>query len=621
MIGLLFTIIVSILSAPPVSAGHTQAPKPAVGTAIVSGVVVSTSIPATPVRRAVVKLSGPRAISLSAITDDDGKFAIGFVPAATYTLTVTKPSYLTTAFGSKGPGRPGTALVVGDGARITDLRIPLTKGAAISGTIRDHSGDPADGVRVFVAPAELGRSIQETAQLSFLSLGSLTVETVNTDDLGRYRIFGLAPGAYIVAALPTVTGTSGIDLPSREQVDAELRALQQRGGAPGGAATADAPARSSGALGYAPTYYPSTSGADRAEIVTVGAGEDRTGVDIPLTLVPMGTVDVTVNGIDGRPTSAVSVVVSRQGPPLPLALGLAPFTRPTQDNIFHYTNVSPGRWTFTARPTARVTRFNPDGSLSGVSGDANELPPGQFLWAATTVEVSGGSMAVTLQLRPGITMTGRVVLEGAAAAATPAPTQVRLSMQPSTDPDLVSAAAFPAAPATAATPAADGSFELRALTPGPWNLTALIPGASGPDGWWMRSALMNGNDLLDGSLDVSDTDLTNVVITMSNKHTELSGVLLNADGRPAPELTVVAMPEDRALWKSVRRVQYTRPASNGRFVFADLPPGNYLLAAVTDIPGEKWRTEEFLAAIVSAGAKVGLAEGEKKVQDLRTGAK
>ena len=133
--------------------------------------------------------------------------------------------------------------------------------------------------------------------------------------------------------------------------------------------------------------------------------------------------------------------------------------------------------------------------------------------------------------------------------------------------------------------------------------------------------MMNGNDLLDAPLDIGDADLTNVVITMSNKHTELSGVLLNADGRPAPELTVVAMPEDRALWKSIRRVQRARPASNGRFAFPDLPPGNYLLVAVTEIPGDKLRAEEFLASIVPAGIKVTLAEGERKTQDLRTVAK
>jgi uncharacterized protein (DUF2141 family) len=615
MIAGLLTIVVSLLSAGTIALQQPETMRPPTGTAIISGVVVSASTPATPVRHAIVQLSGGRAISLSAVTNDEGLFTIGFVPAGTYSLLVSKPAYLTTAYGSKSIGGPGTELVIHDSQQITDLRIPLIKGAAISGTIRDYSGDPAEGVRLSVARAELRRSIQDTA-LSLLAVGSVTIDTVITDDLGRYRVFGLPPGSYLVAALPAVTGTSGIDLPSSNQVDAELRLLQQpRGTAlPAGAGPT---LRSAGSHGYAPTYYPSTAIAARAETVTVAAGEDRSGVDILLNLVSIGTVDVTVIGVDGRPTSAVSVVGSTQGPPLPLSFGLTPFARPTQDNVFHYTNVPAGQWTFTARPTARVTRFNPDGSLSSISGDANELPPGPFLWAAATVEVSGGATAVTLRLRPGVTMTGRVVFDTAAGSSSPVPAQVRLSMQPNTDPDLASTAAFPGAPVTSATPSADGSFQVRALTPGPWILNALVPGRSGPNGWWMRAAMQNGRDLLDESIEIAETDLTDVVITMSNKHTELSGSLLNADGRPMADLTVLIIPEDRAAWKSTRRVQQMRPASSGRFAFADLPPGDYLLAAVTDVPGEKWRTEEFLGTIVSAAVKVRIAEGEKKVQDLR----
>jgi hypothetical protein len=63
-------------------------------------------------------------------------------------------------------------------------------------------------------------------------------------------------------------------------------------------------------------------------------------------------------------------------------------------------------------------------------------------------------------------------------------------------------------------------------------------------------------------------------------------------------------------------VQSSRPATSGRFAFADLPPGEYVIAALTDLPDD-WRTPEFLSGLAGAGVKVTIAEGERKMQNLR----
>ncbi len=188
--------------------------------------------------------------------------------------------------------------------------------------------------------------------------------------------------------------------------------------------------------------------------------------------------------------------------------------------------------------------------------------------------------------------------------------------QPLTGPN----ASLMAAARTAGTVQADGAFELKGLIPAPYQLSAQVPGGVGPNGWWLRSALVDGRDLLDRPFTVGDTDLTNVTLTFSDRHTELAGTLTTADGRPAPDYVVITLPEDRPLWSAARRIQQARPATNGRFVFTDLPPGTYRLAAVTDVAEENWRGEDFLAAVAPAGVKVTIREGEKKVQDLRIGA-
>ena len=60
-----------------------------------------------------------------------------------------------------------------------------------------------------------------------------------------------------------------------------------------------------------------------------------------------------------------------------------------------------------------------------------------------------------------------------------------------------------------------------------------------------------------------------------------------------------------------------KPGTDGRFVFGDLPAGEYYLAALTDLDPIDWQTPAFLEQVVPAGVRVRVGEGEKKVQDLR----
>ena len=88
------------------------------------------------------------------------------------------------------------------------------------------------------------------------------------------------------------------------------------------------------------------------------------------------------------------------------------------------------------------------------------------------------------------------------------------------------------------------------------------------------------------------------------------------------EHTIIVFPEDKTYWvNGSRRILITRPGTDGRFTLSGpgpttLPPGKYLLAAVTDIDREEQFDPAFLAALVPAGIPITLQPGEKKVQDL-----
>jgi len=49
------------------------------------------------------------------------------------------------------------------------------------------------------------------------------------------------------------------------------------------------------------------------------------------------------------------------------------------------------------------------------------------------------------------------------------------------------------------------------------------------------------------------------------------------------------------------------------------PPGDYHIAALTDLDTTTWRTPGFLDQVVPGALRLSLAEGETKTQDLRIG--
>ena len=58
---------------------------------------------------------------------------------------------------------------------------------------------------------------------------------------------------------------------------------------------------------------------------------------------------------------------------------------------------------------------------------------------------------------------------------------------------------------------------------------------------------------------------------------------------------------------------------DGKYVIKDLPAGEYLLAAVTDVDQDEWQDSAFLDRLQSASVKLTIAEGEKRTLDLRIG--
>jgi hypothetical protein len=342
-----------------------------------------------------------------------------------------------------------------------------------------------------------------------------------------------------------------------------------------------------------PVFHPGTTSPGQGATVRVELGEERDRIDISL--------------VDEQPISLTGVLLDLAGLPapdiqvfaIPVGWGggrgrLAPVTGPNGE--FTFESIFPGRY-----------------ALRAYLPLAPDAPPSDpaTLWAAETVDVPlAAATSLTLRLQPPLVFSGRVRFVGQTRPPSDL-TTVRIDLQQD---------GWKPTPVDVR---ADGTFA-RSVLPGSYDIGAFVSGA--PLRWQLRSAVKDGRDLLDALVEfnLANGGLTDVELTFSDQQTTLSGIVTTGSGAPLPACYVVVFPADRGLWATgslqsiyERRVTQRRPATDGRFVFEGLPPGDYLLAAVSNLDPAGWRTAGFLESLVERAGRVTLREGDRKTQDLR----
>lgn len=578
--------------------------KPTIGTASVSGLVVTDEDQPHPVRRAIVTLSGAGLRpNRGAITDDDGRFTFDGLPNGVFTLTAARASFITSAFGAKRPGRPGTPIAVGAGQRLDGLSVKLWRGAAVSGVIKDDTGALVPGIAVTAIPARAGGP----------SLMSLSNNPAFTDNRGEFRIFGLEPGTYLVSARPQSSGGgASMTAPTEAQVDAVI--AQVRGASLARpASTPSPPVPAPKPFDYAPVFYPGTASIANAVPVTVVAGQDVFGLDFSLQRVPTSIIEGIVTRPDGAPAARATLQLTGAAPAGQFA-SFPPLTinaTAGADGAFRISQVTPGDYKLVAKAPVATA---PPVETGFVRPGRNE----PTLFAETDVSVAAADLSgLNVRLEPGMTMSGRVAFDG--ASKPPADlTKIQVWLRP---PNL-SAKAAPINSIVFVSPTfvrADGTFELTNVIPGRYLPSVTINGVDAA-AWWPKSAVQGDRELLEGQIELTRDMTAPITLTFSDRRAELSGSLQSATGAPASDVFVIAFSEDQKFWRpSSRRVQAVRPDANGRYLFANLPAGTYLISAVGDVDPDEWQDPAFLAKLVGASAKVTMADGEKKTLNLRLG--
>ena len=140
-------------------------------------------------------------------------------------------------------------------------------------------------------------------------------------------------------------------------------------------------------------------------------------------------------------------------------------------------------------------------------------------------------------------------------------------------------------------------------------------------GWTLKGVMLNGRDIADTPIEIKPgADVTGVVVTFTDRPSELSGTVFDAAGRVTPHFPIIVFATDRAYWTpGSRRVQQARPSSNGKFTVTGLPAGEYFVCAVTAVDRTEVYDPAFLEQLVPVSFKITIADGEKKTQDLKLG--
>jgi protocatechuate 3,4-dioxygenase beta subunit len=569
----------ALAAAPARAQGRDGAPQ-AAGTAAIVGTVVSDGDQPRGVRRAVVTITSDFYMR-TAITDDNGRFAFANLPAGRYNVSASKRGWAGSAYGSKAIGRTGRSLQVGAGERGT-ATIRIAPGAVITGTILDQYGQPINGLSLRVMKYGYSMNTGERR------LNPTGPGTTNTDERGTYRIYGLQPGEYYLSAsTQSFTFAPGRDLHLTSDVDVD-EALKAVAAGPSGPIV-DVPQQN---VGLAPVYYPGVTSVAQATPIALRAGEERSGVDFTIQYARVARVEGTLTAPDGTPAAGRVTLVPND--PSNPGTGIESLRNTTAgaDGRFTFSEIAPGPYIATAHVTSPGTPGEPLHVMSSVSD----------------VEVlSDNVTGISLTLQEGAVVSGVVQYDGTAPAPNFSSVRVMLSPQV-TGVVMVTTGG--------STTAVDGKFKIPGVAAGRYRLQVLQPSPTVP--WTVRSITIGGQDALDGYVDLRQS-AGDAVITLTDRVASLSGKVDSGAAAPA-DYIMVLFSTDRAQWRAQsRRILTARTASDGSYVFRSVPPGEYFFAPVDDAEPGEWYDPAFLQRLTAGALQVTIAEGEKKVQNVKVG--
>lgn len=553
------------------------------------------AVPGLPPTGQAPLVAAPRSV----LTTANGDFVFHELPAGTFALTATAFGYITNSF-------PRSLVELKASDRPSTVTLRLWKLGAIAGRIVDEHGEPVMGVLV----SALHRVILG-GTISF----EHSVEDVETDDRGMYRIPQVPPGSYVVAAMASSTTLPASFAGEFEKYTASrmptplIEAVQRAGwsvGTSGGAGIriGDLVLQRPGpppvlspegrVLVYGTTLFPGTSNPAEAAVVSLGSGESKAGVDMTLRFAPTAIVAGVLRG----PAGPVPYATVRLLPP----------------SAADFWNFEP------SGASTAITDARGAFAFAGVSSGSYQLrtivqeadtgspAADSSLWAMQPIVVADADVtSLDVVLQPGLRVSGRVDFQGDAIPALPQGRKFLIGLRP------VGASIW--APLSGNV-GPDGTFSTIPAPPGKYAITT-----AAPNGWYLLS-VSQGSISSDEQIDLGAADLTNVVLRFTKKVIRVSGAIVNASGVPDAEADAVIFPADNTAWRqgffSSRRIRTAHATTSGNYQLSELLPGEYYIAAVSNRLLLDWQDPMLFERLVPIATRITIGDGDQRTVALRT---
>jgi hypothetical protein len=497
-----------------------------------------------PVRHATINISsmGGGGRRLTIVSDEDGNFLAEGLDPIPYTVSATAPGLVL----DPKKRRETNYSFVGQPVTITMMR-----GGVITGKVTSATGDPI--IRIAVRAI---RVRDETGRPDNTAVGNFRPQRM-TDDRGVYRLYGLAPGSYLVSA-------GGSNMNSSRQATPYH--------------------------GRITMYYPSAT-RDAATEVKVMGGDEVSGVDIRVRadrgFAISGKIIGVPSGGAGRQETSTNVSLRN------------PATGAIIATTFLPSELGQTGYAFYGVPNGEYL-------IMSTRGGFND--PSSMTATPRRVTVNGRDVTgFDLTLTPNAAIEGTVTIEKVSSA------EKCVNPRESYLEEIVVRAKRDDAGARNDPPYSfysamnfiglndKGVFAIRNLRPGPHRIDTELPN----EDWYLKSMTMTGatptNDPRNGITVKSGDRVTGLTITLATGAAGLKGKISTAGGAGLPSrLRAHLVPAEPLAKDDLLRFAETPVEGNGTFSFANLAPGKYLITTreipVSEAPDEPARPVAWDAA-------------------------
>ena len=515
-------------------------------TCIVSGMVIRAQDSA-PLKNATVYLANDadREHRIATKTSVDGHFALKNVPPGQYKLRVSRNGYVEQELNQKKPGDPGATFTLRASQRISDLVFKLARAAVITGKVFDEDGEPMVGVSVRAMRRDFTKGRK----------GFRPANESTTDDLGEFRLFGLAPGRYYVSA----------ELSAWDHVvgDREFSGSD----------------KNTGEKGYTKVYYPSALEVAKASSIYVKEGEEVPSIDIFMKEVTVYSVRGKVQYLfPHKGTSNTRIMVTRRGQSLGWEIAGESLVK--ADGSFQIPELAPGEYTVRAFFFEQDKYYSTQEDLDVMNTDVDGLMlslaqgtqiPGHLLWdGKPSIEGDGVNVFLSPEESEEYSRGGWAQVEE------------------------------------------NNQFTMKEVSQG--NFRIEVNGIS--KDCYIKDVHLGETPLPDHVLHVKSGLAGPLDVTVSSKGARIQGMVTNTESTPVAGVWVVAVPEEskrslRELFKSVTTDQY------GRYDLRGLAPGKYAVFSWDGVEREEWEDPEFLKTNGTKGLPMEVIDSDTKSADLQ----